>query len=206
MKSLRLVLICSSVLVTLVMNVYSQPRGPVSKSEAKSTVTLAETTTTAAPSEYQELRCRGGAGLSITSVEGRANASGEQIMYMTVVFRPAKKPSDPFGRDLEAGHCAFPERALRSDEPNEIIQEIVHFGQLRQQLHGSAVDTSPTAAERFPDAQNVPQYLADPKHYWSFFVRQNGPLPFGRFEASYGKYWKPAPPLRPQDKIRRTQP
>src|SRR5207244_12636677 len=95
------------------------------------------------------------------------------------------------GRNLQPGQCAFTERAARTDEPNEIILEVVYFGQTRQQLHGTPVDTSPTAAERFPDAQNVPQYLADAKHYWSFFVRQNAPLPFGRFEASYGRYWKP---------------
>jgi hypothetical protein len=37
----------------------------------------------------------------------------------------------------------------------------------------------------------VPQYLSDAKHYWSFFVRQNGPLPSGNFESSYSRYWKP---------------
>lgn len=42
-----------------------------------------------------------------------------------------------------------------------------------------------------PNAQNIPQYLSDAKHYWSFFVRQNAPLPFGDFEAFYGRYWKP---------------
>jgi hypothetical protein len=33
--------------------------------------------------------------------------------------------------------------------------------------------------------------LSDARHYWSFFVRQNAPLPAGRFEASYSRYWKP---------------
>ena len=146
---------------------------------------------TAAP-QYQELRCRGGAGLRFVLVEGRTNSSGEQTMYMTVYFHPATQPSGGSGRNLQPGQCAFPERAVRRDEPNEIIQEIVNFGQLAQTRHGTPVDTSLAAAERFPDAQNVPQYLGDSKHYWSFFVRQNGPLPSGRFEASTGRYWKPA--------------
>ena len=101
---------------------------------------------------------------------------------MTLYFKPAAQRASS-GRNLKPGQCAYPERAVRADEPNEIFLEIVYFGQLRQKLHGTPVDTSPTAAERFPDAQNVPQYLADAKHYWSFFVRQNAPLPVGRFEA-----------------------
>jgi hypothetical protein len=142
--------------------------------------------------QYEELRCRGGAGLRFVEVEGRTNSSGEQTNYMTVYFKPAAQGT-PYGRNLQPGQCAFTDRAVRSNEPYEIILEIVYFGQTRQQLHGSAVDTSPTAAERFPDAQNVPKYLADPNHYWRFYVHQNAPLPNGRFEASGGgRYWKPS--------------
>jgi len=110
---------------------------------------------------------------------------------MTVYFKPAAQPVGLLGRNLQPGQCAFADRTLRTDEPYEIFQEIISFGQLKEELHGSAIDRSPTAAERFPDAKNVPQYLSDAKHYWSFFVRQNGPLPVGRFESSYGRYWKP---------------
>ncbi len=140
-----------------------------------------------------ELRCRGGTGLRFNVVEGRTTSGGEQTMYMTVYFKPAAQPVQTSGLNLQSGQCAFPQRAVRADEPNEIIFEIVYFGQTRQQLHGTPVDTSPTAAERYPDAQNVPQYLGDAKHYWSFFVHQNAPLPSGRFEASsVGRYWKPS--------------
>jgi hypothetical protein len=152
--------------------------------------------------QYQELRCRGG-GLRFVVVPGRTTSSGDQTMYMTVDFRHAAQPTGLVGRDLQPGQCAFADRTLRSDEPEQIIQEIVSFGQLKEKLHGSAVDTSPTAAERYPDAKNVPQYLSDAKHYWSFFVRQNGPLPSGRFESSYSRYWKPgADPVRPVDSAR----
>jgi hypothetical protein len=140
---------------------------------------------------FTELRCRGGDGLHFVVVKGRTTSSGEQTMYMTVDFQHAAQPAGSSGRNLQPGQCAFADRALRTDEPDQIIQEIVSFGQLKEKLHGSAVDTSPTAAERFPDAKNVPQYLSDAKHYWSFYVRQNGPLPSGRFESSYGRYWKP---------------
>lgn len=150
--------------------------------------------------QYQELRCRGGAGLKFVVVDGRTTSSGDRTMYMTVDFSHAMQPAGLLGGNLQPGQCAYADRALRSDEPYEIFQEIVSFGQLKETLHGSAVDRSPTAAERFPDAKNVPQYLSDAKHFWSFFVHQTGPLPGGRFEASYGRYWKPgSEAVRPVD-------
>jgi hypothetical protein len=141
--------------------------------------------------KYQELRCRGGAGLQFVVVDGRTTSTGDRTEYMTVDFQPAQQPAGSLGRNLQPGQCAFADRALRADEPTEIIQEIISFGQLKEKLHGSAVDNSPTAAERFPDAKNVPSYLGDARHYWSFYVRQNAPLPSGRFESSYSRYWKP---------------
>lgn len=206
MKSLKLLFISATLAATSATIANGQTKRTVTEREAKSKVTIAETRSQPNEPQYQELRCRGGAALRIIIIEGGINSSGEQTMYMTVRFQPAAQPSDAFGRNLQPGQCAFPQRALRADEPYEIIQEIVYFGQTRQARHGSTVDTSPTAAERFPDAQNVPQYLSDPNRYWSFFVRQNAPLPNGRFEASYGKYWKPAPPLRHKDKIKIGQP
>ncbi len=158
-----------------------------------------KTVTAADAQQAQELHCRGG-GLHFVVVDGRTTSSGEQTMYMTVDFQHAAQAVGLLGRNLQPGQCAFADRALRTDEPDQIIQEIVSFAQLKEKLHGSAVDTSPTAAERFPDAKNVPQYLSDAKHYWSFFVRQNAPLPAGRFESSYSRYWKPgADPVRQVD-------
>jgi hypothetical protein len=152
--------------------------------------------------QYQELRCRGGE-LHFVVVPGRTTSSGDQTMYMTVDFQHAAQAAGALGRNLQPGQCAFAERALRTDEPEQIIQEIVSFGQLKEKLHGSTVDNSPTAAERFPDSKNVPQYLNDAKHYWSFFVRQNSPLPAGRFASSHSRYWKPGvDPVRPLDSAR----
>ena len=164
------------------------------KTGAERIKAITDTKNAGAEPTANELRCRGGAGLRFNVVEGRTNSSGEQTMYMTVYFKPAAQPAQTSGLNLQSGQCAFPQRAVRADEPNEIILEIVYFGQTQQQLHTvRPVDTSPAAAERYPDAQNVPQYLGDAKHYWSFFVHQNAPLPSGRFEASsVGRYWKPS--------------
>jgi len=142
--------------------------------------------------QFQELRCRGGDGLRFLVVdEGQKSSTGEEMMYMKIDFQPAAQPADPSGRNLQPGQCAFPERVVQGNEPNQIVQELVEFAQLKKQLHGDPVDTSPTAAEKYPDAQNVPKYLSDAKHYWIFFVRQTGPLPSGQFETSNSRAWKP---------------
>ena len=144
----------------------------------------------------EELRCRGGSDLKIVVLDGRTNSAGEHTNYLMVTFKPASQPSGAAGRSLQPGDCAFVERTVRTDEPYAIFQEVVSFAQLKQQLHGTPVDTSPTAAERFPDGQSVPRYLSDQNHYWSFFVVQSAPLPLGYFEASASNYWKPATNIR----------
>ena len=144
-------------------------------------------------SAYEQLICRGGAGLKFTIVEGRTNSSGEATSYVVMAFNPAAQPVDASGLRLQPGQCSFPTRVVGRHEPNEVFFEIVYFGQTKQQLHGTPVDNSPTAAQRYPDAQNMPRYLADPKHFWSFYVRQNAELPFGRFwtDENVGRYWMP---------------
>jgi hypothetical protein len=151
--------------------------------------------------QYYELRCRGGGILvgsgqgfpaakklifSITEGETREGTS-ERMMNMQVNFFPAAEPVDMTGNNLNVGECSWVDRPFRPDEPFMLIQQIVYFGQ-KQALHGSPLDDSPTAAERFPDSQNVPKYMSDSNHYWSFLVRNTGN---GYFEAKTGHYWKP---------------
>jgi hypothetical protein len=80
-----------------------------------------------------------------------------------------------------------PYQPLSPEEPREIRFETLENAQLRQQLHGTPLDTSPTAAERFPDAQSIPAYMKDRNHYWSFFVVNTNQ---GFFRAANHKYWK----------------
>src|ERR1700724_3811987 len=64
--------------------------------------------------QFQELRCRGGAGLRFRVVEeGRKDSTGEQMMYMRIDFQPGTQPADLTGRNLQPGQCAFPERVVR---------------------------------------------------------------------------------------------
>lgn len=153
--------------------------------------------------EYAEIRCRGynfvGGGSFVFSTTGSRNSvTGETILTLEMAFTPALKAAGPDGSGLRIGECAFANRAVTDHEPYRVRFDTVADGQTRQRQHGSAIDTSPTAAERFPDAQNIPLYLKDPNHYWSFFVKNTGR---GYFESSQNRFWKPSRSLSP-DAIR----
>ncbi len=153
--------------------------------------------------EYAEMRCRGynfvGSGSFVFSTTGSRNSvTGETILTLEMAFNPALKAAGPDGSGLRIGECAFANRALTDREPYRVRFDTAADGQIRQRQHGSAIDNSPTAAERFPDAQNIPLYLKDPNHYWSFSVKNGGR---GYFESSNNSFWKPSRSLSP-DAIR----
>ena len=79
-------------------------------------------------------------------------------MNMTIDFAPGTQAAGTGKPNLNPGQCSWIDRGFRPGEPPQIHLEIVSFGQQQQARHGSPVDRSPTAAERYPDAQNVPQY------------------------------------------------
>ena len=120
-----------------------------------------------------ELRCRGG-GLKFNSTPGRTASSGEQMMNMTIDFAAGTQGASARTPILTPGQCSWVDRGFRPGEPTQIRLEIVSFAQQQQALHGSPVDRTPTAAERYPDAQNVPQYLSSSDHYWTFWVYNTG--------------------------------
>ena len=157
--------------------------------------------------QYYELRCRGGVTyqtdstyhlpvpqkLDFSITEGRAVAN-QRMMNMLVNFIPGTERVAPTGSNLQEGQCSWLDRGFRPEEPAQLRQEIAYFGQLKQLQSKMPIDPSPTAAERYPDSKNVPEYLKDPNHYWSFFVRivHNGGVWGGDiFEAVSSHFWKP---------------
>jgi len=134
-----------------------------------------------------ELRCRGG-GLKFNSTAGSTSSSGEQMMNMTVDFTAGTQAAGGRGENLKSGQCSWVDRGFRNGEPTQIRLEIVYFAQQQQARHGSPVDRSPTAAESYPDAQNVPQYLSSADHYWSFWVYNTAN---GYLQSTRQKYFKP---------------
>ncbi len=144
-----------------------------------------------------ELRCRGGA-LKFSSSPGSTSSSGEQMMNMTVNFAAGTQGAGARTPILTPGQCSWVDRGFRPGEPTQIRLEIVSFAQQQQALHGSPVDRTPTAAERYPDAQNVPQYLSSSDHYWSFWVYNTSN---GYLQSTSHRFFKPLKTL-PGDKVR----
>ncbi len=134
-----------------------------------------------------ELRCRGG-GLRFNSSPGRSLPTGEQMMNVTVGFIAGTQAAGGRAENLKPGQCSWVDRGFRQGEPSQIRVEIVYFAQQQQARHGSLVDRSPTAAEHYPDAQNIPQYLSDANHYWSFWVYNTNN---GYLQATGQRYFKP---------------
>ena len=121
-----------------------------------------------------ELRCRGGGSMKFNSTPGSTSSSGEQMTNVTIDFAVGTQGAGTGKPNLNPGQCSWIDRGFRPGEPPQIHLEIVSFGQQAEARHGSPVDRSPTAAERYPDAQNVPQYLSSSDHYWTFWVYNTG--------------------------------
>ena len=139
-----------------------------------------------------EIRCRGynrrgGSEYVFFTINSRQSPTGETIVTYEMAYTPSVKAAGPNGEGLQPGECSFVDRPI--SENHRIRFETPENAQLKQQLHGTPLDTSSTAAERFPDTQTIPAYLRDQNHYWSFFgVRLEG----NSFVATGHRFWKPA--------------
>jgi hypothetical protein len=126
----------------------------------------------ASVSPTRELRCRGGSeGLSFT----RGASAGANLVKMTLSYRVASVEFGATGKGVGPGICAWVERGVGTPEPGRIEFTTAANAQVNQIRNGSAVDRSPTAAERFPDANTIPAYMRDANHFWTFTVARTEP-------------------------------
>jgi hypothetical protein len=152
-----------------------------------------------------EIRCRGyshrgGSEYVFFDINSRTSQTGATIVTYEMAFTTSVKAAGSNGEGLQPGECSFVDRPISTSARYRIRFETPDNAQLNQQLHGTPLDTSPTAAERFPDTQTIPAYLRDQNHYWSFFgARSDGNF----FVTTGNRYWKPAPEMiRPVDSKR----
>ncbi|HEY0765854.1 MAG TPA: hypothetical protein VGD61_25970 [Pyrinomonadaceae bacterium] len=134
--------------------------------------------------------------MKFNSTAGRTSSSGEQMMNVTIDFAPGTQGAGTRKPNLNPGQCSWIDRGFRQGEPPQIRLEMVSFAQQAQARHGSPVDRSPTAAERYPDAQNVPQYLSNSDRYWTFWVYNTSN---GYLQATGNKYFKQLIVIDPKD-------
>ena len=125
------------------------------------------------------MRCRGGEALVFDKTPGAQLPTAETMMNVSMNFIAGTQAVSGDGQNLQPGQCSWLDRGLRPREPARLKLEIVDFAQLARQRHGTPVDTSPTAAERFPDAQNIPNLSEGFKSFLEFrrLQHQRGLLP-----------------------------
>jgi hypothetical protein len=187
-----------------VTTVFSQTRRTSTPVDRKTDATAAAVReASAAPSN--EIRCRGYGGTGGSSyvfftINSRPSPTGETLVTYEMAFTPSVRAAGSRGEGLRPGECGFVDRPISERGPFRIRFETVANAQLKQKLHGSAVDSSPTAAERYPDVQTIPAYLRDPNHFWRFYVAE----PSNTFFPATGNgFWKPGIVLvQPGDSIR----
>jgi len=124
------------------------------------------------PDTRRELRCRGGAtGLTFT----RGTSAGTNLVNMTLAYRVSANPPGQTGKGLDPGSCAWVDRTAMAREPGRVDFTTEGNAQLKQIQSGGTVDRSATAAQRYPDANTIPVYLADATRYWTFTVTVGSP-------------------------------
>lgn len=189
MKSRTLTLaliICASILTTEASAQVILDRNPGSR-PSESRVNVATQ-----PQAY-ELRCRGASREQNTTpifaaLSSRPGAGNNTIVTMAMDFERGINPAGARGEGLRPGQCAWVDRGYGGLEPIRIRFETSANAQLQQTLNGSAVDRSPTAAERYPDQQTIPAYMSDSNHFWVFYAYNTNQ---GHLQAVTHQYWKP---------------
>jgi hypothetical protein len=137
----------------------------------------------------ERLRCRGGSGLAFS----RHGSPGQNLVLMKLAYSAAATAAGPIGGGLTPGTCAWAQRESGTQEPGKVAFVTPKNAQLDQVKRGEPVDRSTIAAERWPDAQSIPVYMADPAHYWTFTVKLADPDTAIRHAA-----WKPTVPEAPE--------
>lgn len=141
-----------------------------------------------------EIRCRGysrpgGKEYVFFNISSRPGSAGETIVVYEMAFSPSPVPAGENSEGLRPGDCSWINRTISDNGPLRIRFETVANAQLKQRLQGVPADTSPTAAESYPDVNSIPRYLKVESHYWSFGgVTDSGR---GYFQAAANGYWKP---------------
>ena len=136
----------------------------------------------------ERLRCRGGPGASFA----RGKRIAPNLFAVTLSYKAASTAAGPLGKGLEPGTCAWADRTDAPTEPGRIVFTAARNAQREQERTGAPVDSSATAAERWPDLRTIPAYMTDPAHYWTFNVRLTNPDSALRHGA-----WLPTAPEAP---------
>jgi hypothetical protein len=142
-----------------------------------------------------EIRCRG--GFAPRSFDKPASLQKPGAAILRLNFNRNTKQPDARGSGLQERSCAPSDQSWSWEQipfsPSGYSAYMVFETAasspeqlVKRSRHGSPL---PTAAD-YPDERNIPEYLADPNHYWRFFITKGD----GRSTlfASRHERWLPA--------------
>jgi len=129
------------------------------------------------PGALRQLVCRGNAGTHIV-VEQKPSPRSSAYVAVVLAYRRNPAPAGGGFETLEPGACSWTQFADASipQEPG-----VVHF------------DLDPVGSEFIADPESMQAWMADPAHYWSFFVddKSNVSISHGPYKAQFRS--SPAP-------------
>ena len=135
------------------------------------TLVQAPRKSTTSAQRRERLRCRGGGGATFA----RGERKGPNLFAMTLSYQVASTAAGPIGKGLDPGTCAWADRTDAPAEPGRIEFITARNAQREQEQSGGPVDSSATAAERWPDVRTIPAYMTDPARFWTFTVSLTNP-------------------------------
>jgi hypothetical protein len=124
-----------------------------------------------AQGRVRELFCRGNTGLALKVDLDPSPRDTANVVMSLDYKRPSTLPVSDL-RNLEPGTCSwnpynFPGAPV---EPGRVRFDVRRQGQPWSATGTRMMDTTVGAARFFPDPITLPRYLANPKHYWRFYV------------------------------------
>jgi hypothetical protein len=136
----------------------------------------------------RELVCRGKPGIDLRR-DQEASPRDPRLVTMALHYQRSTRAPGAEYQHLEPGTCTWNPAGWEGVPPEP---GVVYFDLAREAQSWSApgerqLDTTINAAAHFPDLLSVPRYLADPAHYWTFYVDDltNVSISFGARRTEY---------------------
>jgi hypothetical protein len=166
----------------------AQTPGSRSTTSAAGQLGLTDMATPAKSGAMRQLVCRGKPGIDLRR-EQEPGARDSGLVTMGLHYERSTRAPGPEYEHLEPGTCTW-NPAGSTDVPPE--PGVVYFDLPREAQPWSAagerqLDTTINGAANFPDVHSLGRYLADPAHYWVFYVDDvtNVSVSFGAHRREY---------------------
>ncbi len=119
----------------------------------------------------RQLVCRGRPGIDLRT-ERDTSPRDRRLVTMALRYDRTSEPSGLDYERLQPGACTWNPGGFEGvpAEPGVVYFDLPRAAQPWSETTERQLDTTVTAAAHFPDVRSMPRYLAEPAHYWVFYV------------------------------------